>query len=399
MSRLSVMALPIASTVLLSRWTGSFGQVGVVIGVQAVAQALSAPYRGRAADRGSVPRLVMLTGLGFALGLGLLTALTVFLPPAGWPLAVLVAALTGCSTSPIPQVSRAAWPLLVREDQRASIYTLEAVGQDAVATVGPLLASLTAAYDPAWSVGVCALLALCGSAVFALAYRRSGLAGVPLRSTEEAETAAVGRRRLLPTEPGLLSVLVVAMCVMGSVFTINLSVVAYSTGSGSVGLSGVLIAVWTVGSLAGGLVLGATTRRVNHTALLLALAAGMAALAAVLPPARGSTPVVVVALVLFVGGLVISPNLAANNTQVADAAPASRRTEAFGWLQTATTGGSAVSMMLTGVLLDAAGPAAAIGAGTCLVLVALLVRCLSRRRTPRAAEPGHEAPGVSPQPD
>ncbi|GAA2617900.1 MFS transporter [Streptomyces axinellae] len=425
-SRLSVMALPIASTVLLSHWTGSFGEVGVLIGVQAVAQALSAPYRGRAADRGSVPRLVMVTGLSFALGLTLLIALTVFLPPGHWPLALLVAAFAGCGTSPIPQVSRAALPVLVAEEQRASIYTLEAVGQDAVATLGPLLASLTAAaLNPAWSVGVCAMLALGGSVVFAAAYRRSGLAERPSRSAESERNAepagetgqpaagwaagappaggaslAGGRRRPLPAEPGLLPVLVVAMCVMGAVFTINLSLVAYAGDAGSVGLSGVLVAIWTVGSLLGGLVLGATSWKVSQTVLLLGLAAGMAALALVLPPVREATPVAVIGTVLFAGGLVISPNLAANNTRVAEVAPAARRTEAFGWLQTATTGGSALSMMLSGALLDAAGPAAAIGAGTGLALIALLLPRAPRRAARAGAGPGPEAaPGISAQPD
>ncbi|MFF8286701.1 MFS transporter [Streptomyces albus] len=447
-SRLTVTTLPIAESLLIVEWTGSFAQVGIVTGVQAGAQALSAPLRGRAADRGSVPWVVTVSALSFAGSLAALAAMTAWLPASSWPLAVLVAVLAGLSTSPVPQVSRALWPRLVGEEHLARLYTLDATGQDAAATLGPLLASLTAAaLSPAVSVGTCAVLAVGGSLAFALAYHRSGLAARPLR--QETGTAGAGRtagtagtartqpargvtgpaggtdgeeyktsadsggggvapeppgapagRRLLLAERGFLPVLLVAMCVMASIYTINLSVVAYSTHTGQVGLSGVLICVWTVGSLVGGLTLGATSWELNHTGLLLALAAGMGALAAVLPPAREATPVAVIGLVLFAGGLVLGPNIAANNTQIAEVAPEHRRTEAFGWLQTATTGGSALSMMLAGALLDTAGPAAAIGAGTGLALLAALVRCctVTRPRTGHSAGTGPSGPPVAARP-
>ncbi|CAL9339462.1 MFS transporter [Streptomyces sp. enrichment culture] len=437
-SRLTVTTLPIAESLLIVEWTGSFAQVGIVTGVQAGAQALSAPLRGRAADRGSVPWVVTVSALSFAGSLAGLAAMTAWLPASSWPLAVLVAVLAGLSTSPVPQVSRAVWPRLVGEEHLARLYTLDATGQDAAATLGPLLASLTAAaLSPAVSVGTCAVLAVGGSLAFALAYHRSSLAARPLHQetgtagaagtagtarTQPAHGAAgpaggtdgEGRtrgadsggggvapeppgapagRRLLLAERGFLPVLLVAMCVMASIYTINLSVVAYSTHTGQVGLSGVLICVWTVGSLVGGLTLGATSWELNHTGLLLALAAGMGALAAVLPPAREATPVAVIGLVLFAGGLVLGPNIAANNTQIAEVAPEHRRTEAFGWLQTATTGGSALSMMLAGALLDTAGPAAAVGAGTGLALLAVLVRCCTVTRPRAGHSAGAEASG------
>ncbi|GHJ21265.1 MULTISPECIES: MFS transporter [Streptomyces] len=441
-SRLTVTTLPIAESLLIVEWTGSFAQVGIVTGVQAGAQALSAPLRGRAADRGSVPWVVTVSALSFAGSLAALAAMTAWLPASSWPLAVLVAVLAGLSTSPVPQVSRAVWPRLVGEEHLARLYTLDATGQDAAATLGPLLASLTAAaLSPAVSVGTCAVLAVGGSLAFALAYHRSGLAARPLhQETGTARTAgtagtqpahgaagpaggtdgeertrgadsggggvapeppgAPAGRRMLLAERGFLPVLLVAMCVMASIYTINLSVVAYSTHTGQVGLSGVLICVWTVGSLVGGLTLGATSWELNHTGLLLALAAGMGALAAVLPPAREATPVAVIGLVLFAGGLVLGPNIAANNTQIAEVAPEHRRTEAFGWLQTATTGGSALSMMLAGALLDTAGPAAAVGAGTGLALLAVLVRCctVTRPGSGRSAGTGPSGRPVAARP-
>ncbi|MEU2084390.1 MFS transporter [Streptomyces albus] len=444
-SRLTVTTLPIAESLLIVEWTGSFAQVGIVTGVQAGAQALSAPLRGRAADRGSVPWVVTVSALSFAGSLAALAAMTAWLPASSWPLAVLVAVLAGLSTSPVPQVSRAVWPRLVGEEHLARLYTLDATGQDAAATLGPLLASLTAAaLSPAVSVGTCAVLAVGGSLAFALAYHRSGLAARPLHqetgTAGAARTAGTARtqpahgatgpaggtsgkettrgadsggggvapeppgapagRRLLLAERGFLPVLLVAMCVMASIYTINLSVVAYSTHTGQVGLSGVLICVWTVGSLVGGFTLGATSWELNHTGLLLALAAGMGALAAVLPPAREATPVAVIGLVLFAGGLVLGPNIAANNTQIAEVAPEHRRTEAFGWLQTATTGGSALSMMLAGALLDTAGPAAAVGAGTGLALLAVLVRCctVTRPRSGRSAGTGPSGRPVAARP-
>jgi predicted MFS family arabinose efflux permease len=107
----------------------------------------------------------------------------------------------------------------------------------------------------------------------------------------------------------------------------------------------------------------------------------MALLAVLLPPVSGSAPVWLVLVVLFLGGTAIAPSMAGNFAQVSGAVPPERRAEAFGWLATAGTGGAALSMPLTGVLLDSFGPAASVAVGAVLALAAMVLSLVGSSRS------------------
>jgi MFS family permease len=386
LGRLNVTALPIGISFLIAGWVGSYAEVGVVAGALTVGQAASGPLRGRAADRGSARKVLVITSLGYGSGLGALVAAALLLPPGAWPVAVLIALLTGLTAAPISQVSRTTWPLLVGTDQRDSLYTLEATGQDVVSTVGPLLASLVVALlNPAWSVIMCAVLTIAGSVAFAAALRRAGFGGQPLARRADSEHRP--KRRSLLAEPRFLRVVLIGLGVMASIFSVNLSVVAWTRDAHLAAVSGVLIAAWTIGSVVGGLAVGAMTVKPGRAPRLVALAVGMALLALLLPPVRVAVSPWLVGVVLFLGGTAIAPTLAMNNAQVAEVAPEDRRTEAFGWLAAASTGGAALSMPLTGALVDAAGPALSVGAGAVLATCALVLALIRQPHGPARIRP------------
>jgi predicted MFS family arabinose efflux permease len=132
-----------------------------------------------------------------------------------------------------------------------------------------------------------------------------------------------------------------------------------------------LLAVWGVGSLAGGVLatrLGGGADSASGLAVVLAaLAAGHLALAA----AAGS--LVALAVTLFAAGTAIAPAYASVYAMVERLAPAGTITEAFAWLTTAAAIGTAVGAAGGGALVDAGGPVSAFvfagGAGAIAVLV------------------------------
>lgn len=110
------------------------------------------------------------------------------------------------------------------------------------------------------------------------------------------------------------------------------------------------------------------------------MALGVAPLVLVLPPVLDPSSVWLIGLVLGVGGMAIAPAIAANNQRVNGLAPDDRKAEAFGWMGTFTTAGSALSLPLAGTLLDHVGPAAAAGASAALALFGALLASRVRDR-------------------
>ena len=135
-----------------------------------------------------------------------------------------------------------------------------------------------------------------------------------------------------------------------------------------------LLAIWGVGSFAGGLLaarLGGGARTAAGLALILgALTAGHLALI----PAAGS--VVTLGGVLLLAGATIAPTEATIYAMVDHATPAATMTEAFAWLATAMAVGGAVGAASAGLLVDRAGPTAGFalagGAGALAVLTTML---------------------------
>ena len=142
---------------------------------------------------------------------------------------------------------------------------------------------------------------------------------------------------------------------------------AFSDASGAAATAGVLLAIWSLGSAAGGLVYGALPNRPPlgrvHFAVAALLPLGL------LPMALAPS-VPVMALLVIPAGMFIAPLLATRNELVGWVAPEGARTEAYTWPVTAFVGGIAIGAALAGAIVEGpgwrtafvvAGAAAAVG--------------------------------------
>jgi MFS family permease len=161
---------------------------------------------------------------------------------------------------------------------------------------------------------------------------------------------------------------------------------------GRPGLSGLLLAVWSLGSALGGLWFGALVLRTplprQYRWGLLAVTVGLAPLVVV------SSPLVLGAL-LFLGGTAIAPTLTVQSNLVSAIAPPQATTEAFTWLSTIAFGASAVGAALSGSLIDSAvglGGALALAALGAALACALTLVPGRRPRVPSVAPVAEEAP-------
>jgi MFS family permease len=127
---------------------------------------------------------------------------------------------------------------------------------------------------------------------------------------------------------------------------------AFAAAAGEPHWAGLLVTIWSAGSLVGGLLLAARGRRRAVSATYLLLLGGLAVTALALPFPRTVTQM---AVVVAMFGLPLAPWLAVADELVSRAAPAPHMAAYFGWLQTAGQVGIAVGAGLAGPVVARAG--------------------------------------------
>jgi len=297
----------------------------------------------RIADRFGQARLLrpVLAVHGLSLG-----TFIVLLTGAPLPALLLTAALAGATLPSFGSMVRARWAGLYSGSPRLhTAYALESVLDEVVFVVGPVVATVLATgVHPASGLMFTLLLTVGGGLVFAAQ-----------RATEppprpHAHHVAADR---LPIWS--LAWIVLTFTFMGGIFgSVEVVTVAFADAAGVISAAGPLLAVYALGSLVSGLVVGAMTVR---TGLRRRFVLGQAAMAATLLPLPFVGPVAVLAVVLFAAGLAISPTLIAGFSLVEAVVPASRLTEGFAWISTALNIGVSAGAAVSGRIVDGLGAA------------------------------------------
>jgi MFS family permease len=367
-ARLPIGINGLAVVLFLREETGSFSVAGAVAGGLALGTAAGAPLIGRLVDRLGMKVLVPL-GLGNAATLLVLVALGSAAAPAAALVAVAVA--TGTLFPPLGSVVRARFPELLRDAPHlvTPAYALDSVLLELGFVIGPLLtAVLVAAFEPRAALLFSAGAVVVGTVAFVLASPAVG----------ERTGATLATRPLGPlTEPGIRTLVATMFPVGVAIGALEVALPAFSREEGAPELAGVLLAVWAVGSAAGGFVYGLRPRRSPVAALHLRLTV-LLPLAFVPVLAGGS--IALMALLLLPAGMLIAPIIATRNELATAAAPPGTATEALTWPLTALLSGLAAGAALGGWLIDAADWRAAVLAGVGAAAVGGLLAA-SRRQT------------------
>ncbi|MET0234700.1 MAG: MFS transporter [Kibdelosporangium sp.] len=384
LGRLHLTGTPLAMSFLIAGWTDSYALAGVVGAALMAGIGVAGPVRGRAADKRGAARLLVVTGICYGVGLTLIAFLPGLLPSAWWPVMAVAAFVVGLGNPPVIPVSRAIWPRLLAGPTLNSVYTVDATLTELLYAVGPLLAAfLVALVNPAFAIIITAVLATAGALGFAKMLSLAGQAGPVPEPSGQGKRVRAG----LLTAPGILASLGLALCLVAGLLMIDMTIIGWSRDSGAPILAGVLGAVWAIGSGIGGLVAGGLpgTPRLTRRVLLNLL--GVVALVPVLPPVFDPASPWLVGLVLLVGGAAIAPAVATSNARVGELAPPERRTEAYGWLSSASTVGFAIALPGSGFLLDHGGPAFAAAGAVVFVLLGVLLTLLIPTPRPAVREP------------
>ncbi|CAL9387233.1 MFS transporter [Streptomyces werraensis] len=359
--RLPNATAPIAIVLFVRAEGGSYSLAGVLAAVYGVANAVGQPVLGRLVDLKGQPRVQLPAALLSAL------AMTVFAFVGTGSLVVAYAAvaLAGLFTPPLEGGLRALWSsVLPKEEHVHRAYALDAVAQEVMFAVGPLLVTVCVSL---WSAQA-ALLVL---NVIGVLGALSVVVSPPSRAWRSAPREAhwLGALR----SPGLIALLGAFLAVGMALGSITVAAVTYADDHGGDVVYGWMMAGIGLGALIGGIAYGARqwagepARRLQVIVALLAVF--------YLPLTLMPGPVAMTLLTVL-AGVFLAPAIACAFVLVDRHAPRGTVTEAFSWLVTTFTVGASLGTGVTGPVVEAGGalwgfavPGAA-GGVSLLVLIA-----------------------------
>jgi len=339
--RLPLGTLSLAILLLVRGATHSYAAAGVAVGAEALASAAAAPVQGRLIDRFGRRRVLAPTALiqGAILVVLVLSAAA----SAGTATLVVLAGLAGAFLPPVSPSMRALLREVLHDPAvRETAYALDAVVQEVVWITGPLLVALVVAISsPAVAVLLVAVIAIVGPLLFV---------AMPLAAG--AGRGAAQHRTAVLAIPQLRALLVpIALTGMG-LGAIEVGLPSLALHAGSRSASGLLLALWSVGSVIGGLWYGSRTWRSSLASRYRRLLLVAIVCSAPLIAAR-SIPAGLVCAVL--AGLAIAPMFSCQYALVGQAVTGGGETEAFTWVTAALVSGVAAGSALSGTAISAAG--------------------------------------------
>jgi MFS family permease len=330
---------------LVRETTHSYTAAGLAVGANAFATAACAPLLGRLIDRFGRDRTLPV----FALVQAAMYASLAAAAGAGAHAGVLIL-LSAAAGAVLPPIAPAVRALLrdVFEDRsvRDTAYSLDAVVQEAIWITGPLAVAIVVSLtSPAASVVTLGVVCVIGTTLFL----RSPLQrGVGQRRPEHPRRSALASSELR----ALLGPVFLSGAALGAT---EVGLPSLALHAGSRPAAGLLLALWSVGSLAGGLWYGS---RVWHSTLtrryclLLILAV---ACTAPLIVARSIPEGVVGALL---AGLTCAPVFSCMYALVGRTVTPGSETEAFTWVSSALIGGIAAGSAIGGAVIKVGGVSA-----------------------------------------
>lgn len=343
----------------------SWSEAGLVAAVATLAIAISGPWRGKLLDRLGLRRVVLPSIIVVACCWSVA-------PFVGYVPLLVLAAIAGLFAVPAFTIVRQGIIAATSDDDRRTALAVDGIVVEFAFMIGPVLAiALATAFGTA---GVIFGLEMATAAAALMLW----LANPPIRSAldEEDETDAVLPRSQWLT-PRFLVVCLVAFAAVLVLSGSDVSFVAAAKHFGEPAHLGIVLSIWGLGSVLGGLIYGALAKAPPLFLLLVLLAATTVPIGL----ASGMTALAVWG---FVAGLFCAPTMTASVDAVARVVPERVRGEAMGWHGSFLTMGGALGGPIAGMFIDRygfAGGFASVGVlGAVIAVVGFLTVRLRRRR-------------------
>ncbi|TDN92282.1 MFS transporter [Microbacterium sp. BK668] len=340
--------------------TGSYGAAGLVLAATSVGQAVAGPVTSRWMGIWGMRRVLTTTLVVCAASI---TALA--LVQSTVPVYMALGLVAGLSTPPVQSAVRTIYPKMVNSRQLTPLFSLDASLQEIIWIIAPVLITFVSTQAGTVQGLLLVVVILVGGGTWFILSPEVGRVRIPRSRRSFGKVLA---------KPPVVLATVTGFLLIGACAAVEAGVVATFGHDGIE--AGVVLAVFSIGSLAGGLTFGhipigpwAMTRR------FAVVAAGLALTTFSLNAfwLGGS---------LFVAGIGIAPALAVMFAMTSASVKFSETAESFGWIGTGQLIGAAAGSAVAGFLIDGVGPQGAYWAATAFAVAGLLVSAVFVRGFP-----------------
>lgn len=329
----------------------SYGFAGLVLAATSLGQALAGPLTSRWMGYWAMRPVIALTIVVSAISMA---AIAFVAMPLGAYIAV--GFVGGLATPPIQPAVRTIYPTMVTSKQLTPLFSLDASAQEIIWIAGPVVTTFIA-------IQISTQLAIIVAGVFLI------LGGLWFLSCRELGEVSISRSKnkmgVVLRKPAVLLATVVGFLLIGAAAAVEVAVVSVFGHGGPE--AGIILSIWAIGSIIGGLSLGGLA--IGPWAL----AARMFVVFLGIAMAGAILDFWWIAFALLIAGAGIAPALAVMFAIVSSSVKFSDTAEAYGWMGSGQLTGAALGSAVAGFAIDGFGSIGGFVAASIFALVGFIV--------------------------
>ena len=361
--------LSIAFLIHVEQVHHSYAAAGLVVGAISLGEAIAGPISSRLMARWGIRPL--LGGMGIV---SVLTLSSMAIFPLSVPLMVVLGFIGGCSFPPIQPAVRTIYPKLVPNRLLTPLFSLDASAQEIIWIVGPVLTTFIAMQIGSMEAVLAAMAFLVGGGLWFIT------------------SPSVGQVRIPRSKRRLGGVLTRPPVIISTLLGLSLVACFSAVEAGIIGLfgedgpeAGIILAIYAVGSLVGGLAWG--HREIAPWSMTRRLALVTAGLVG----AMFSPDFWWLSVMLFISGLGVAPALTVLFANVSATMKFSETAESYAWIGSGQLIGAGIGSAVAGLCIDHFGALTAIVAAAAFSLITALGALATFKWSPDLRG-GHGAP-------
>ncbi|CAB5064611.1 MAG: MFS transporter [Actinobacteria bacterium] len=348
-ARMPISMMSIAIVFVVVAKTDSYALAGTFTAVGALIAAFVAPFWSRAADRYGQSRILTIAApIHIAALLGFLTAIRLDAPKWSWFLLLMLFEGVFVGTG---QMVRRRWSHVLNGDSKLmnTAYSVESLLDEIVFMVGPIITTLCATNIGPYAGLLTAAIFLSVGSIFFISQKET-------EPTPHPKVKGIKHRNPIFTVE-VQSIFFPFIFAGASFSATGLIIVGYADQYSAKSQTGLLYAIWALGSLIAAFINGAlhwkisAKNRFMFFTLALAIFTLPLLLAAKLFPGNFFT----LSIALFLNGIFIAPLIVAGYTAAENLVEENQVTETLAWILSGLILGGALPGAITGHIIDTTG--------------------------------------------
>lgn len=338
----------------------SYGLAGLVLAATSFGQALAGPLTSRWMGHWGMRPVITLT---IVVSAASMVGIAFVMMPIGAYIAV--GFIGGLATPPIQPAVRTIYPTMVTSKQLTPLFSLDASAQEIIWIAGPVVTTFIATQISTELAIMVAGAFLVFGGLWFLSCRELGEVNIP---------RSKNKMGVVLRKPAVVLATVVGFLLIGAAAAVEVAVVSVFGHGGPE--AGIILSIWAIGSIIGGLALGGMA--IGPWALaarMLVVFIGIAMAGAILDFWW-------IAFALLIAGAGIAPALAVMFAIVSSSVKFSDTAEAYGWMGSGQLVGAALGSAVAGFAIDGFGSLGGFVAASIFALIGFLVPVIFKNAHP-----------------